>query len=94
MKTDSWKNEIEEFLKNRKIEEAELILKKVELENPDNIGFWIYKGQFYQRIQNWPVAINSFNKVLELEPENNLAKSNIEIIQSILNFWNPEMFNA
>ena len=51
------------------------------------------KGKLEQKFQNWGDALNAFHKVLDLDNENREAENNIHIIQNIINFWNPEMFN-
>lgn len=37
--------------------------------------------------------MNAYSKIIQIDPENMEAKNRIKMIQSILNFWNPEMFN-
>jgi hypothetical protein len=51
------------------------------------------QGILEQKFQNWGKAINAYLKVIEIEPGNAEAQNNLHMIQSILNFWNPEMFN-
>ncbi|MBK6285774.1 MAG: hypothetical protein IPF54_26655 [Draconibacterium sp.] len=50
-------------------------------------------GKLEQKFQNWGKAMNAYSKIIQIEPENIEAKNRIKMIQSILNFWNPEMFN-
>jgi len=59
----------------------------------ESIEYLLVKGKLAQKFQNWGKAINAFSKVIELDPENIEAQNQIKLIQNILNFWNPEMFN-
>ena len=64
-----------------------------EIEPADTVEYFMVKGLLEQKFQQWGAAINTFQKVLELDPNYVEAQNHIQIIQSILNFWNPETFN-
>lgn len=55
--------------------------------------YFLLKGKIAQKFQEWSEAMNAYHRVLELQPGNDEATNNIHLIQNILNFWNPEMFN-
>lgn len=59
----------------------------------ESVEYLLVKGKLEQKFQNWGKAINAFSKVIELDPENIEAQNHLKLIQNILNFWNPEMFN-
>ena len=59
----------------------------------ETVEYFMVKGKLEQKFQNWGQAINAFSKVVELEPGNIEAQNHLHLIQNILNFWNPEMFN-
>lgn len=59
----------------------------------DTVNYFIVKGAIEQKFQRWGNAINAYNKVLEIDPDNEEAKNNLHLIQNILNFWNPDQFN-
>jgi hypothetical protein len=59
----------------------------------ETVEYLMVKGKLEQKFQNWGKAINAFSKVVELEPGNIEAQNHLHLIQNILNFWNPEMFN-
>jgi tetratricopeptide (TPR) repeat protein len=80
-----------ELLKAEKASEAQKIFN--EIEPVETVEYWMVQGILEQKFQNWGKAINAFLKVIEIEPDNSEAKNNLHMIQSILNFWNPEMFN-
>lgn len=80
-----------ELLKAEKAGEAQKIF--YEIEPVESVEYWMVQGILEQKFQNWGKAINAFSKVMEIEPGNAEAQNNLHLIQSILNFWNPEMFN-
>jgi tetratricopeptide (TPR) repeat protein len=83
--------EIRDLLKSEKAEEAKRRFQAIEAS--DNVEYFLLKGELEQKYQNYGEAMNAFNKVLEIDPENAEAQNNLHLIQNILNFWNPDMFN-
>lgn len=83
--------EIRVLLKSEKAEEAKRRFQAIEAS--DNVEYFLLKGELEQKYQNYGEAMNAFNKVLEIDPENAEAQNNLHLIQNILNFWNPDMFN-
>ena len=82
---------IKDLLKNNDVEKANQRLNNL---TPGNtVDYWLLKGSIEQKLQNWGPALNAFSEVLEIDKNNTEAQNNIHIIQNILNFWNPEMFN-
>ena len=82
---------VSELIREEKAREAQKVFNDIEPEN--TVQYYFVKGELEQKFQNWSEAINAFSKVVEIEPENIEAKNNLHLIQNILNFWNPEMFN-
>jgi tetratricopeptide (TPR) repeat protein len=82
---------ISEFLESGKIDKAKEMLENSRQE--DSTIYWMFKARIEQKLQNWGDALNAYSKVLELDIYNEEAKNNIHIIQNILNFWSPDMFN-
>lgn len=75
-------------------EETEKAMKLFSEISPANtVEYWMCKGILEQKYQNWGEAINAFNNVLEIDEENQEARNSLQLIQNIINFWNPEMFN-
>ena len=82
---------VKNLLDEEKAVKARELFQKID---PENSAFYLFiKGLLEQKFQEWGAAINSFQKVLEIEPNNSEAKNHINMIQSVLNFWNPETFN-
>jgi len=84
-------NRVEELISKEKALEARKIFDDIEPE--ETVLYYSVKGKLEQKFQNFGDAINAFSKVIEMDPDNINAKNNLHIIQNILNFWNPEMFN-
>lgn len=91
IKSESELTVIAGLLKAEKAEEAR---KKFEnLPAQQTVEYLLVKGKIEQKFQKWGDAINTFSRVLELDPQNHEAKNNLQLVRNILNFWNPEMFN-
>ena len=82
---------VKELLAKEEADNARELFQEVKQES--TVDYYFVKGLVEQKFQKWGPAINSFQKVLELEPEHTEARNHIRLIQSVLNFWNPEMFN-
>ncbi len=83
--------EVEDLLKQEKAEEAQTLFATIV--PAETVAYLVVQGKLEQKFQNWGAAINAYSKVVDLEPENEEAQNNLHLIQNILNFWNPEMFN-
>ena len=82
---------VHELIREEKAQEARRVFNDIEQE--ETVHYYFVKGELEQKFQNWGDAINAFSKVMEMDPGNLEAKNNLHLIQNILNFWNPEMFN-
>ena len=90
MSSESLKRVLE-FIHVENANEAQLAFN--EIEPVESVDYFMVKGKLEQKFQNWGKAINAYSKVIEIEPENDEAQNQLHLIQNILNFWNPEMFN-
>ena len=84
-------DEVVELLAAENAKKAQMLFNEITPE--EEVRYLIVKGKLQQKFQNWSEAINAYSKVLELDPENSEAKNNLQIIQNILSFWNPDMHN-
>ena len=84
-------NRVLELIQAEKAKEAKQVF--YDLVPSETVEYLMVKGKLEQKFQNWGKAINAFTKVIEIEPENTEAQNHLKLIQNILNFWNPEMFN-
>ena len=82
---------IENLLKTEKAEQARNLFEKLDEQN--TVRYFLLKGNIEQKYQNWGEAINAFNHVLDIDPENTEAANNLHLIKNILNFWNPDLLN-
>ncbi len=82
---------VTELLDAEKANEAQHIFQQIT--PSETVEYWLMKGLLEQKFQHWSEAINAFTIVLDIDPENKAAQNQLHVVQNILNFWNPEMFN-
>ena len=58
-----------------------------------NRGAFLLRARIYYKSQLWGKAMNDYSSVLEIDPDNQEAKSGIEMARSILGYFTPDMFN-
>ncbi len=83
--------EIKALLQQGKNAEAKRMFES--LPESENVEYWMMKGTIEQRFQQWGKAYNAFAKVQQIEPGHLESKSQIALIDSILNFRNNDLFN-
>lgn len=54
---------------------------------------FLLRARIHYKMQKWGDAMNDYYSVLELEPDNQEAKSGIEMARNILGYFTPDMFN-
>lgn len=69
------------------------ILNEIISVNSFEIHSLLLRARIHYKMQSWGDAMNDFGSVLEIEPENQEAKSGIEMAKGILGYFTPEMFN-
>jgi len=84
-------NQVLHLINTEKSKEAQNLFNEILPE--ETVEYLMVSGKLEQKFQNWGKAMNAYSKVVQIDPENLEAKNRIKMIQSILNFWNPEMFN-
>lgn len=80
-----------ELLRAEKAEEALRLFS--EIMEVNSVEYLLVRGELEQKFQQWGRAQNSFTRVLEIDPLNQQAQTRIEMIKSILSFFNPDQFN-
>ena len=50
-------------------------------------------GEIHYSRQEWGVALNSFRKVLHLDPSQKAAQTYVELVLNILGFFHTDQFN-
>ncbi|MGE0019971.1 MAG: hypothetical protein AB7S72_09910 [Draconibacterium sp.] len=82
---------VKELLRLEKAAEARGLFD--EIPASESVEYLLIKGELEQKFQEWGKAQNSFGKVLEIDPLNTEAKTRLEMIKGIMNFFNPDQFN-
>lgn len=80
------------YLANR-IDEAYELAESIITENPDDADAHFVLGRIFYKKQEWGKAVNQFRRVLEIVPDHKEAQTQLEITNSILNYYTPDMFN-
>jgi glycerate 2-kinase len=83
--------EAEKLINSNRPGDASNILSGKDLMNL--AGYWYLAGRIGQKQQKWDEAINNFIKCLEIDTGHPTASFEIAILQSILNFRNPDLLN-
>jgi import receptor subunit TOM70 len=73
--------------------DAESSLNKAFEEDPLNPEVYFYRGKVHWQSGNFNLAINDFQKALEINPHYNQARVSLEMVHQILTFRNPDMNN-
>ena len=61
--------------------------------NPENTALLLERGKLHYRMNEWGAALNDFNAILRLDPENEEARQYTEMIQEILAFRYKDIYN-
>jgi glycerate kinase len=80
--------EVEKHIELNSFENAE---KALALMPGDSAYFWYLKGLLLKKQQIWAEALNCFLRVVEIDPGNVKATTNIGIIRAIMGFRNPQL---
>lgn len=86
-------NHIKKQVESNQLEEALQQIEHLLHQQPNCAELHDLQGQIFYRQQQWGRAINAFNRVLELEPNHPNAQSQIDMANSILGYFTPDMFN-
>lgn len=81
-----------ELFKEYKLDEAQDIFESLLENDNDNVEVLVHLGKIHSRTQNYGVALNYFNKVIELNPNNSEAKTGLVLINNILQLTNNFYF--
>jgi nicotinate-nucleotide adenylyltransferase len=69
------------------------VLNQIIGENPADVLSLNLRGRIHYKMQNWGNAMNDYASVLDIYPDNQEAKSGMEMAKSILGYFTPDMFN-
>ncbi len=82
-----------ELYENNQLADAYKILTDWLKQKPNDEQLHLWIGKIHYKKGEWGLAINAFNKVLEINPENQEAKSSADLAASIISYFTPDMFN-
>ena len=85
--------EAKKLFEQNELNEAIEILNEIISVNSSDIHSLLLRARIYYKLQKWGDAMNDYGSVLEIEPENQEAKSGIEMAGNILGYFTPDMFN-
>lgn len=83
--------EAEKWVHENRFQEANQVLSLPELENL--ASGWYLKGMLEQKREQWGNALNCYSRSLSIDPGHTQASAAKEMIQSIISFWNPDIYN-
>jgi cytochrome c-type biogenesis protein CcmH/NrfG len=83
---------IKEILNEGKIEEGIALLNEYLKENSQDDEAYYLLGNFYRRKEDWKMALNNFQKAMDLNPESPAAEA-YKMIVKILEFYNKDIYN-
>lgn len=78
--------------KNDNPEKAIKTLEEALLKYPENIELLFLKGEFHEKKDEMPAAMNVYLKILELEPNNKEAETRREFLANLLRYRNMDVF--
>jgi hypothetical protein len=58
-----------------------------------NINCLLLRAKVFYRLQKWGDALNDLNLILEIEPENQMAKTYKSMVMNIISYWNKDNYN-
>lgn len=61
--------------------------------NHSDLQAILLRARINFRMQNWGEAMNDYSLILESDPTNMEAKSGFEMVENILGYFTPDMFN-
>ncbi len=86
-------SELKQMVEQNELTKSLEILNEVIRTNSKDVQAIQLRGRIYYKMQKWGDAMNDYFSVLELDPENQEAKSGLEMAQNILGYFTPDMFN-
>jgi len=86
-------NEAINYFEKNEFAQSLEILNELILKDGSDIQSLNLRGRIYYKMQKWGNAMNDYATVLEIEPQNQEAKTGLEMARNILGYFTPDMFN-
>lgn len=81
--------------KAKNISDYRALIKELDkiIENePDNTVLLEKRAKFHEKFQQYGDAINDYKKILKIDSENKYAKTQTELLQTILRYSNTDIY--
>ncbi len=92
-KTNENVKTIQMHISDGNITEALYLLdKQLEISSEHVDELYYLRGNAYRKLSNWQMALNNYQKAIELNPASPAAHAR-EMIMNILEFYNKDMYN-
>lgn len=82
-----------EYFKKEEIDKAMDIYAAIIEKDAKNVEALLGCGKIWQKRGDFKNALNYYYKVIEVEADNTVARTSIEMLNGILNFYNKDMYN-
>ncbi len=86
-------DDAQKLFEQNDLSQALEILNSILSENATDVFSLNLRARIHYKMQKWGNAMNDYASVLENEPENQEARSGMEMAKSILGYFTPDMFN-
>ncbi|PKP08453.1 MAG: hypothetical protein CVU09_15535 [Bacteroidetes bacterium HGW-Bacteroidetes-4] len=77
-----------ELYQQYKFDEAQELFEQILSEKPDNPEVLVFLAKIHAKTQNYGVALNCYNQVLQFDASNSEALTGIKLIKNILQLSN------
>jgi nicotinate-nucleotide adenylyltransferase len=85
--------DVKQLIKQNETAKALEILNDHLASVPFDLDALLFRGHIHYKMQNWGEAMNDYSAVLELDSNNQEAKTGLEMAKNILGYFTPDMFN-
>lgn len=85
--------QVKELIESHQLDQAQQQLTRLIGQQANIAELHYLSGLIYYKQQQWGKAINAFNETLALDPKHPDAQTHIDLANSILGYFNPDMFN-
>lgn len=86
-------DKIEKLLGANQFDDALRCIESEMKTSPDMAELFVLRGKIRMKKEEWGRAINDFNQALEYDPTHEAARNHIQMVRSILGFFNPDLHN-
>ncbi len=85
-------NEAKKLFQQYKFEDARKMFEHILEDDTINIEALLFLGRIQSKMQDYGSALNYYNRVISIEPDNKEAKTGIKLVKNILQLTNTFYF--